>query len=370
MADGLLDTTETRLGSITNLEMSSRLGGDDLLRYELAHVIPEHSGMREDMRENAHPGEGSVRVAAPAEVIQPKLAISMPGDQDEHDADRISEHVMQIPEAQSQRAYGFDGVWPQHPKKLPASEDKRSQPKRMHASDTAQTVIPPIAHDVSRTPGQPLDPTACTFMEPRFGYDLSAIRVHTDRQAAESAQSVDALAFTTGRHIVFGEGRYSPESSDGRRLLAHELAHVIQQGEQARVLSDRHVAQDASARTIQRKPDDKTPAVKPPPSVPAKVIPKKGLSRTLYVVSNDVWENLPVAVRTSAVQQLNSLFAFVGEAKGEKPFSIRVVTPSQFGESLDFSESVVSVIRGDPHVYVREAFGRQSAQINRWLTDS
>ncbi len=66
-------------------------------------------------------------------------------------------------------------------------------------------------------------------MEPRFGHDFSKVRVHIDEQAAESAQSVNALAYTMGRNIVFSTGQYTPETSTGKRLLAHELTHVVQQ---------------------------------------------------------------------------------------------------------------------------------------------
>lgn len=66
-------------------------------------------------------------------------------------------------------------------------------------------------------------------MEPRFGVDFSQVRVHTDPRATESAQAVNALAYTVGRNVVFGTGQYAPGTSEGRRLLAHELVHTIQQ---------------------------------------------------------------------------------------------------------------------------------------------
>jgi hypothetical protein len=66
-------------------------------------------------------------------------------------------------------------------------------------------------------------------MEPHFGHDFSQVRVHTDSRAAESARSISALAYTVGQHIAFDQGQYSPGSTAGRRLLAHELAHVVQQ---------------------------------------------------------------------------------------------------------------------------------------------
>jgi hypothetical protein len=66
-------------------------------------------------------------------------------------------------------------------------------------------------------------------MEPRFGTDFSAVRVHTDSNAQSLARSVNAQAFTVGNDVVFGAGQYAPESDSGKRLLAHELTHVIQQ---------------------------------------------------------------------------------------------------------------------------------------------
>lgn len=77
--------------------------------------------------------------------------------------------------------------------------------------------------------GQPLPDTVRAFFEPRFGYDFSRVRVHTDANAEESARSVNALAYTVGRDIAFGMGQYTPETNEGRWLLTHELAHVVQQ---------------------------------------------------------------------------------------------------------------------------------------------
>lgn len=79
------------------------------------------------------------------------------------------------------------------------------------------------------SPGRPLASTTRAFMEPRFGHDFSQVRVHTDAQAARSAQAVDALAYTVGNDIAFAEDRYAPGAAHGRHLIAHELTHVIQQ---------------------------------------------------------------------------------------------------------------------------------------------
>jgi hypothetical protein len=90
--------------------------------------------------------------------------------------------------------------------------------------------VPPIVDEVLRSPGRPLDAATRAFMEPRFGHDFSQVRVHADPRAAKSARAVNAMAYVVGQDIVFDAGRYAPGRIAGRRLLAHELAHVVQQG--------------------------------------------------------------------------------------------------------------------------------------------
>jgi hypothetical protein len=94
--------------------------------------------------------------------------------------------------------------------------------------------VPPVVHEVLHSPGQSLDAQTRNRMEPRFGHDFSDVRVHTDPKAAKSAQAVNALAYTVGRDLVFGEGQYAPGTRKGLQLLAHELTHVVQQGPLAR----------------------------------------------------------------------------------------------------------------------------------------
>jgi hypothetical protein len=107
--------------------------------------------------------------------------------------------------------------------------------------------VPPIVHDVLRSEGHPLDLSTRELMEQRFGHDFSRVRVHDDGRAAASARAVSARAYSAGSQIVFGEGQYAPGLSTGRRLLAHELAHVVQQGHQP-----------ASQQRLMRAPDDLT----------------------------------------------------------------------------------------------------------------
>lgn len=87
----------------------------------------------------------------------------------------------------------------------------------------------PSVHQVLRAPGKPLDPAMRAAMEPQFRHDFSRVRVHADNEAAASANSMGALAYTVGRHMIFAEGQYAPATRAGQRLLAHELAHTVQQ---------------------------------------------------------------------------------------------------------------------------------------------
>ena len=113
---------------------------------------------------------------------------------------------------------------------------KKRLSRQHHSAGRAEpTEIPPIVHDVLRSPGQPLDADTRAFMEPRFGHDFSKVRVHADMKAAESARAVNAQAYTVGRDVVFGAGQYAPATTSGRQLLAHELTHALQQGQRAPV---------------------------------------------------------------------------------------------------------------------------------------
>lgn len=98
---------------------------------------------------------------------------------------------------------------------------------------TSGQQAPTIVNEVLNAPGRSLEPALRADLEPRFGRDFSQVRVHTGAKADESARAVNALAFTVGQDIVFRQGRYAPQTAAGRRLLAHELTHTIQQAQDA-----------------------------------------------------------------------------------------------------------------------------------------
>lgn len=106
------------------------------------------------------------------------------------------------------------------------------KPRSLTVQPPRPAAIPPIVSEVLGKPGRPLSPEVRAPLESRFGHDFSRVRVHDDARAAESARAVNARAFTVGTDVAFGDGEYAPRSTAGQRLLAHELAHVVQQSRQ------------------------------------------------------------------------------------------------------------------------------------------
>lgn len=150
--------------------------------------------------------------------LQMKAAISTPGDEYEQEADRVAEQVLGMPE-------------PQRSPDIQAGRTGALQTKSVSTGQAGQMAAPAVAHDVLRAPGQPLDPAARAFFEPRFMHDFSKVRIHAGAEPARAARAIEARAYTLGRDIVFGHGQYAPGTTEGRRLLAHELTHVVQQGQ-------------------------------------------------------------------------------------------------------------------------------------------
>jgi len=143
--------------------------------------------------------------------LQTKLAINQPGDIYEQEADRIANQVV--------AASGHHVV----NSTLPRIQRFAGQP-------VGQGEVAPASVDRALAgPGSPLELPLRRDMEQRFGYDFSRVRVHFDAAAEQSALDVNAHAYTVGHDIVFGPGQFAPGMHDGRRLLAHELTHVVQQ---------------------------------------------------------------------------------------------------------------------------------------------
>jgi len=159
----------------------------------------------------------------PACSGQGNLRIGAPNDRFEREADDVAGQVMR---ATGPARGGAGGVLQSHA----SLQRKISRPGGGRPG--ASSAVPALLGGR----GRPLDRMTRDFMEPRFGHDFSGVRVHTGAEAARSARSVNARAYTVGHDIVFGDGEYSPETAAGQRLLAHELTHTIQQGNRERLV--------------------------------------------------------------------------------------------------------------------------------------
>ena len=189
-------------------------------------------------------GNQAIQRLTSSPFIQTKLQVSTPEDESEQEADRVADTVMRMPEPTVSRQAVVQPVsshiTPLAQRACDKCEDEKQQGQAeavgmVHRESRANTATPKVTTSVASNihamngGGSPLSNTTRAFFEPRFGADLSQVRVHTDSRAAETASSIQARAFTVGSNIAFGAGHYAPESHEGRQLLAHELTHVFQQ---------------------------------------------------------------------------------------------------------------------------------------------
>ena len=168
---------------------------------------------------------GATRVPSPGVLapsrLQAKPAVNTPGDRFESEADAVADQVTHMPDAVNQRQCQ-DGADTSEPG---ANRGKVRQIGRLSQGNDGA-----IADDLAKRlgSGTPLDTASRSYFEPRFGYDFGSVRVHADAKAAASARDLGALAYTVGSHLVFADA-YNPSSIAGRKLLAHELTHYMQQ---------------------------------------------------------------------------------------------------------------------------------------------
>ncbi len=187
--------------------------------------------------------------------LQRKLAVGAVDDPLEREADQVADRVMRSVDRSDsttprflRAGTGYQGIQRkcacggsssgecEECQKKREEELPGTPPIRRRASGNgngngngAGGEAPPIVHEVLRSPGKPLDDSIRPLMEGHFGRDFGDVRVHTDPIAAKSATAVNALAYTAGEDVVFASGQYTPHSTAGKRLLAHELTHVVQQ---------------------------------------------------------------------------------------------------------------------------------------------
>lgn len=153
-----------------------------------------------------------------------EVAIAKVNDPLEHEADHVAEKAIGMSEPAWPHRCACSGACPQ------CESGRSTIPRymRMDGSHPTTTAAPPIVQDVLSSSGHPLDMATRAYFEPRFGHDLGNVRVHSDILAAQSADAVQARAYTVGCDVVFGRRQYAPHTPEGQRLLAHELAHTLQ----------------------------------------------------------------------------------------------------------------------------------------------
>lgn len=177
---------------------------------------PANDAVRTQGREPAFPLHdlNTITVHPPAG----RIAIPRPGDASEQEAHRASEQVMRMPQPQ-----------PDLPRGNPVQDLSPPSLHPVGEQGAASMTDPPPLANVLAAGGHPLDADTRAFMEPRFHKNFSHVRLHWDARAGASARAVQARAFTIGHHIVLAPGEYAPGTPAGQALLAHELAHVVQQ---------------------------------------------------------------------------------------------------------------------------------------------
>ena len=184
-------------------------------------------------------------------VVQPKLTVNQPGDEYEREADAVADKVMRMTDTSLNQDAFFKPA-ASHIQRKCAHCDDEERIRRKEGSTATPQVDGGLENFIGSLNGKgsPLSQETKSFFEPRLGHDLSDVRVHTNSGAAQSAENIGALAYTSGKNIVFNQGQYAPGSDDGKKLLAHELTHVVQQ--------DNNTPSNLGNNVIQRQQDDFT----------------------------------------------------------------------------------------------------------------
>ncbi|MGB8217852.1 MAG: DUF4157 domain-containing protein [Candidatus Methanoperedens sp.] len=194
-------------------------------------------------------------------TIQAKLRIGQPGDVYEHEADRVAEQVMSMPEPSAKERKNCSGQTTSIQRKCPKckdDEDIQRKPEEnpfqaQRNTGSTNEATPELEANINNLSGRgrSLPDSVRAFFEPRFGYDFSRVRVHSGADAEQSARDVGARAYTVGQNVVFGANQFAPGSTEGRRLLAHELTHVIQQGGADSTLIPEDDSGDSTMQTVE-----------------------------------------------------------------------------------------------------------------------
>ena len=267
-----------------------------------AGFLPPHRGILQRKcacGKQTAAGEECLECKRKKNSLQRKLTIGASNDPLEREADRIAEQVLatsanSVDSAATPRIQRYTGQPLEQSEKIPDSVDR-----------------------VLGGSGRPLDTTVRKDMESRFNQDFSQVRVHLDGVAEQSARDVNAHAYTAGRNIVFGAGQFEPGTHEGRRLLAHELTHVVQQS-------------GNESTKIQRQPDKD----------------KKGPSSEIgkELNKNDLFQKLPKSARDKILEEIDNAPETITKAVLDKIIDLAPID-QQYKDGLKkVGEAIIKIV--------------------------
>jgi hypothetical protein len=212
-----------------------------------------------NLYENIGPGDKPKNKPGIKSVFfQPKLKANTPNDAREREANAIAANVSGLKEVDVSETV----------QRKENGDDKNQSSSEL--DDYNNTL---------NTSGKPMPDAEKKFFEPKFGRDFSSVKLHTDSVAAKSAQSINALAYTSGNNIVFNTGQYAPESESGKKLIAHELTHVVQQSGGSKSIQRAGWTNSKTTNTKATNIDDKGIENKTDPKSTILRIPIEGLTQ-------------------------------------------------------------------------------------------
>ena len=237
------------ISTSSNLQTKSRLQDNSPEKFSDSKLSTPNLQTRAKLTQYGH-NLSKIAISSHQASIQAKLTIGKPGDKYEQEADKVSDQVMNMSQPLQRQENGDEQMqmkpeiqrqeMPEEEEKeevqakpaiqrqeMPEEEEEKVQAKSDNSNANMEGLEQQLSN--SKGGGNNLSDQARSFMEPRFGTDFSNVTVHTDSNAVQMNQDIQAQAFTHGQDIYFNSGKYSPDTNEGKSLLAHELTHVVQQ---------------------------------------------------------------------------------------------------------------------------------------------
>lgn len=225
------------IGKNNSLQRKQELSNTFVHANNTISAIPAQPSRQTIVQPKLH--AGIQVIAKPA--IQTKIDIGAPNDRYEQEADSVADRIVSTPDSAVsvapsktsgiKRKTPYTGIiYPMQISRIAMKRVQREGTTKTTASPTVKPLNIEAKLNSTAGRGSPMDAKTRAFMEPRFGADFSQVRIHTGREAMQMNNALGSYAFAFNNNIYFNQGQYQPETAAGKRLLAHELTHVVQQG--------------------------------------------------------------------------------------------------------------------------------------------